>query len=111
MFESTGKGIQYFQAQSETIERAIKSTIQRIKSVQSNLLTNEYRGSALQKQLSKYFQDREPTKDDFCVFIKENGYLLMLVAGYEKLPKTTKKKIERDYEFRYVPEELCPKLL
>lgn len=36
--------------------------------------------------------DERATEKDFCVFVRENGYMVITPEGYEKLTKRDKKK-------------------
>lgn len=48
--------------------------------------------------------DKRATEDDFCVFVRENGYMVITPEGYEKLTKRDKKKIDKDYEHKQFVE-------
>lgn len=48
--------------------------------------------------------DKRATEEDFCVFVRENGYMVITPEGYEKLTKRDKKKIDKGYEHKQFAE-------
>lgn len=48
--------------------------------------------------------DERATEEDFCVFVRENGYMVITPEGYEKLTKRDKKKIDKGYEHKQFAE-------
>jgi len=83
MIISTQAGEQYRERYSTEIESAIQEVKQR-------------------RHDAYLDNDRTLAIEDFCVFVRENGYMVMIKEAYQKLSKTKKKFIERSYEYRQI---------
>ena len=85
MISSTLNGETYRQKFSEEIKAAIEETKNRW-------------------YVANAYAERILTEKDFCIFVGENGYMVILKRAYAKMSKTKKKFIERSYEYRQIPE-------
>ncbi len=92
MLITTGSGKFWYESQRKEIESALDAAVER-----ANV--------SISKGWNDYLGDRRATLDDFCVFVKENGYMIIAIWVYKKLPKANKKKIEKSYyEYQLIPE-------
>ena len=48
--------------------------------------------------------DTEYGLEDFCIFVRDSGYMVLTPEGYERLKKSDKKKIDKWYDYRQIAE-------
>lgn len=102
MLTTTLNGKRYFEDQREKIETALAYTV---RSAQAYIATADERESRLKRWREQLGDRKRVQKDDFCVFVKENGYMILALWAYKKLSKADKKKIDKGgYEYIYIPE-------
>lgn len=85
MITTTLKGAIYRKKFSDEIEQAMQDVKERW-------------------SLANPCEDKALTDEDFCIFVRENGRMVLLKNAYAKMSKTKKKFIERSYEYRQIPE-------
>lgn len=92
MLITTARGKFWYENQRKEIEAALDDAVKRA-------------NTCMSKGWDNYLGDRKANRDDFCVFVKENGWMIIAVWAYKKLSKTNKKKIEKgNYEYQLIPE-------
>lgn len=110
MTESNKDGILYYEKQREEIETALSETVARAKACAANTLSNLLVDRKAQSCWQKELNGRAPNKGDFCIFVRENGYMVMALWQYRKLSEKNKTKIAREYDYKAIPEDrVCQK--
>lgn len=105
MIESNANGIVYYKQRCGEIENALARAVERAKACAQSTLSNMLSGNKAQKSWQKELNGREPNKDDFCVFVRINGYMTIALWQYRKLSKKDKSKIDREYDYKAIPED------
>lgn len=102
MLITTLNGKRYFEDQREKIEDALETAARTAEAS----ITWSGKADAHSLRWREQLGDRKYVKpEDFCVFVKENGYMILALWAYKKLSKADKKKIDKGgYEYIYIPE-------
>lgn len=95
MLTTTEAGKRYYERQEAAIEIALQRAVE---------TTNRSDSKGWEKWLVQHDRERVE-RGDFCVFVKENGYMIIALWAYNKLSKANKKKVDKGgYEYIYIPE-------